>query len=71
MDKKEIIDDITKQVIEEKQLNQPICIDGVDFDYVDKIGGMPFLYSYDHDIEVDVDENLTVGQLTCILEGLS
>ena len=70
MEKKEIIAQINEQVTEETKLMNPVCINGVDFDYIDEFEGGTFLYSYDHDIEVDVDESLSLGVLTCVLEGI-
>ena len=69
MKKKQLIEKINLMVEDDTAIDE-ITINGVYFDKIDKIGGMCFIYSYDHDIEVDVDENLTIGQLTTILESL-
>lgn len=69
MDKKELIKKINEKVDYETSIDE-ITINGVYFDTIDKLNDECFIYSYDHDIEVDVDENLTIGQLTTILESL-
>jgi hypothetical protein len=69
MNKKEILNTIKKAALK-NDVDVNVTINGVDFDMLgyDESDDVIFLFSTEHDIECELDENTRMGDLLNIIE---
>lgn len=72
MEKASKIESIKNFVKNNGETEIMVSVNGVDFDRIDYYADtdVAFLYSYDHDIECDIDEHLRESTLDQVLEQL-